>query len=274
MSTTAPSQMGRDPILNSHRPGTPEPDIMSSTVDLPPDPLLDSGSFIYPNSFAPTTTSASTITNSNDQTLNSNNNGEPIRDRQSTAPATSNGASESATTPEKTPLRRSAAAQSGTTAEKPPHRRSAAAVSTESPNWLPQGWKVEDRVRTSGATAGMVDKYYLDPSSGCRFRSKKEVLYFLEFGTKRKKKNSDTEMESLGSSGSSKQKKSGAKGKTSALNFDYFNAPEKVQWVLTANSEESNSEESWIPFIGEEKVPESVKKDWAKAYAAANSNGH
>ncbi|KAK4852465.1 hypothetical protein QYF36_024405 [Acer negundo] len=267
MSTTAPSQMGHDPILNSHRPGTPEPDNISSTVDLPPDPLLDSGSFIYANSFAPTTTSASTITNTNDQTLN-NNNREPIRDRQSTAPATSNGASESATTPEKTPQRRSAAAQSGTTADKPLHRRSAVAASTESPNWLPPGWKVEDRVRTSGATAGMVDKYYSDPSSGCRFRSKKEVLYFLEFGTKRKKKNSDAEMESLGSSGSSKQKKSGAKGKTAALNFDYFNAPEKVQWVLT-----NNSEESWIPFIGEDKVPESVRKDWAKAYAAANSNG-
>lgn len=39
-------------------------------------------------------------------------------------------------------------------------------------------------------------QYYIDPVSGCRFRSKKEVLYFLETGTRRKKKqteNSDAE---------------------------------------------------------------------------------
>lgn len=27
-------------------------------------------------------------------------------------------------------------------------------------NWLPSGWRVEDKVRTSGATAGSVDKVY------------------------------------------------------------------------------------------------------------------
>jgi hypothetical protein len=31
-------------------------------------------------------------------------------------------------------------------------------------------------------------QYYFDPVSGLRFRSKTEVLYFLETGTKRKKK--------------------------------------------------------------------------------------
>ena len=38
-------------------------------------------------------------------------------------------------------------------------------------------------------------QYYYDPASASRFRSKKEVLYFLETGTKRKKKkeNSDAD---------------------------------------------------------------------------------
>lgn len=28
-------------------------------------------------------------------------------------------------------------------------------------SWLPDGWRVEDKVRTSGATAGSVDKVYM-----------------------------------------------------------------------------------------------------------------
>ncbi|KAJ6964276.1 hypothetical protein NC652_002532 [Populus alba x Populus x berolinensis] len=54
-------------------------------------------------------------------------------------------------------------------------------------SWLPPGWVVEDRVRTSGATAGTRDKYYIEPVSGRRFRSKKEVQYYLETGTLKKR---------------------------------------------------------------------------------------
>ncbi|KAK2641043.1 hypothetical protein Ddye_022806 [Dipteronia dyeriana] len=62
-----------------------------------------------------------------------------------------------------------------------------AVASMELPSWLPQGWQIETKVRTSGATAGVVDKFYFDTVLGNRFRSKKEVLYFIEFGIKREK---------------------------------------------------------------------------------------
>lgn len=137
------------------------------------------------------------------------------------------------------------------------------------PDWLPAGWLVQDRVRSSGATAGTIDKYYYDPASASRFRSKKEVLYFLETGTKRKKKkensDADADADTMGS-GSQNQKKSGTKAKSSALKFDYSNVPEKVEWVLT-----DFSQGSWAPFIGDKKVPESTVQEWAAAFTALSS---
>ncbi|OMO67764.1 Methyl-CpG DNA binding protein [Corchorus capsularis] len=134
--------------------------------------------------------------------------------------------------------------------------------------WLPAGWLVEDRVRTSGATAGTVDKYYVDPSSGCKFRSKKEVLYYLETGTKRKKGTETSsgceEVPPVVSSGK-KQKKTPKKQKP--LNFDFHNVPEKVNWLLT-----NASADSWTPFLGDGQVPESTRQDWAAAFAAKTSS--
>ncbi|KAJ8636751.1 hypothetical protein MRB53_011018 [Persea americana] len=50
------------------------------------------------------------------------------------------------------------------------------------PDWLPEGWTTEVKVRTNGATAGMRDRYYFDPKSGHRFRSRKEVEKFTRTG--------------------------------------------------------------------------------------------
>ncbi|KAF5751443.1 Methyl-CpG-binding domain-containing protein 6 [Tripterygium wilfordii] len=128
-------------------------------------------------------------------------------------------------------------------------------------SWLPQGWRVEDRMRNSGATAGTVDKYYFDPVSGFKFRSKKEVFEFLETGTTRKKRkameNPDADMNTSGGSGKRKSKKSDSK----ALNFDYSNVPEKVEWVLT-----DSLQDSWSPCIGDVKVSEPSKRDWMAAF--------
>ncbi|KAK2647013.1 hypothetical protein Ddye_022208 [Dipteronia dyeriana] len=54
----------------------------------------------------------------------------------------------------------------------------------------------------NGASAGNVDKYYIDPISHYRFRSKNEVVHFLTYGSKpkRKKTNIDVDKEPLGSS--------------------------------------------------------------------------
>ncbi|KAG7949787.1 hypothetical protein I3843_13G080400 [Carya illinoinensis] len=143
-------------------------------------------------------------------------------------------------------------------------RRGAAAAL---PDWLPPGWSIEDRVRISGASAGTIDRYFLDPVSGHRFRSKKEVFFFLETGTKRKraKVTENSDADTLGSEGQ-KPKKSGTKSKSSASKFDFFNVPEKVEWVLT-----DTSQGSWAPFIGDEKVSESTMQEWSTAFTAVAS---
>ncbi|XP_058083112.1 uncharacterized protein LOC131231048 isoform X2 [Magnolia sinica] len=52
----------------------------------------------------------------------------------------------------------------------------------ESPEWLPDGWIVEVRTRKGGFSAGAKDKYYIDPTMQCKFRSKDEVLRYLAKG--------------------------------------------------------------------------------------------
>ncbi|KAJ7533701.1 hypothetical protein O6H91_13G060500 [Diphasiastrum complanatum] len=61
-----------------------------------------------------------------------------------------------------------------------PYQRPARII--QSPDWLPDGWTTEIRIRELGNTAGTKDKYYVDPSNGRRFRSKKEVMEYLQTG--------------------------------------------------------------------------------------------
>ncbi|XVF52854.1 hypothetical protein PTKIN_Ptkin05aG0052100 [Pterospermum kingtungense] len=55
----------------------------------------------------------------------------------------------------------------------------AAAKANECPEWLPKNWFMEVRTHKSGAKFGKNYKIYIDPSTGCRFYSKPEVLRFL-----------------------------------------------------------------------------------------------
>lgn len=144
------------------------------------------------------------------------------------------------------------------------------------------------------------------------FRSKKEVLYFLETGLSRKKRKmenadanndggnsnvnkavsrkllcissfsfcsllqgesrhpSDNHLcfwsfepvytQQADSSGGQKQKKASRAPPLPPPNFDWNNCPEQVQWVL-----KDASTNTWIPYINNEEVPESVRKEWAAA---------
>lgn len=62
------------------------------------------------------------------------------------------------------------------------------------------------------------------------------------------------------------KEKSSKTAKRSALNFDFSNVPEKVDWILT-----DSSEGSWTPYLGDDKVPESSKQDWAAAFTFLTS---
>ncbi|XP_075520030.1 methyl-CpG-binding domain-containing protein 6-like isoform X2 [Primulina tabacum] len=82
------------------------------------------------------------------------------------------------------------------------------------PSWLPDDWNIELRVRSSGATAGTIDRYYVAPSGKRKLRSKNEVLRFLAPGGEAKRKsNSVTDAGPSESPGSQKKPKSSSKRK-------------------------------------------------------------
>ncbi|XP_073291882.1 methyl-CpG-binding domain-containing protein 6-like isoform X2 [Primulina huaijiensis] len=82
------------------------------------------------------------------------------------------------------------------------------------PSWLPEGWNVETRVRSSGATAGSIDRYYVAPSGKRKLRSKNEVLRFLASeGEPKRESKSETDAGSSESPGSQKKPKSSSKRK-------------------------------------------------------------
>ncbi|PRQ34084.1 putative DNA-binding domain-containing protein [Rosa chinensis] len=233
MSASAAS--GKD--LNPNPNPTPSPPHQHH-LNPPPDgtldgadPLLQSGAFIDP-----TTT--------------------PTSDMEETGKAQPNGVD--SVTP----------GTSNVTADGSAGRAKAKGSDPQAMDWLPAGWRVEYKVRSSGATAGSTDRYYHDPVSGRRFRSKKEVLHFLETGTL--KKNASSDKTSVEGSASKKQRKSSTKPRP-AVNFDFFDVPAKVEWVLT-----DSSQWTWTPFIGDQRVPESTAKEWATAFTVftSSNSGH
>ncbi|KAK4606486.1 hypothetical protein RGQ29_000635 [Quercus rubra] len=243
MSTAETS--GHDPNSIQQDPKRPE---QTLAPELPPDPLLKSGTFIA------VAQDGTTAEPPPPQLRRSSDDAAPA----CLAAEKSNG--------EAAPVAPAPAPESAASmAETPPRRAPAPA-----PDWLPAGWTVEDRVRSSGVTAGTVDRYYFHSVSGSRFRSKKEVLYFLETGTKRKtrKPSENSDADTMGSGGQ-KQKKSATKAKTFPLKFDFSNVPEKVQWVLT-----DFSKGSWAPFTGDKKVPQTTVQEWEAAFTAFSSKNN
>ena len=134
MSTAETS--GHDPNSIQQDPKRPEETL---APQLPLDPLLKSGTFIAVPQHGTTAEPPPTpqLRRSSDDAVPAclaaeKSNGEAPPVAPAPAPAPGNAAS---------------------LAETPPRRAPAAA-----PDWLPAGWMVEDRVRSSGVTAGTVDR--------------------------------------------------------------------------------------------------------------------
>eukprot|EP00250_Pteridium_aquilinum_P035034 c8498_g1_i1 orf=180-1904(+) len=77
----------------------------------------------------------------------------------------------------------------------------------KSPDWLPKGWIVELKTRGTGGSAGSKDKYYFDPTSNRRFRSKKDVVEFL--GTTKRKRGRPRKSESVNAPSETKDESPG-----------------------------------------------------------------
>ncbi|NP_001316316.1 methyl-CpG-binding domain-containing protein 5 [Solanum lycopersicum] len=146
-----------------------------------------------------------------------------------------------------------------------------AEVSVERPTWLPESWRFEAKVRTSGATAGTVDRYYYEPVTGSKFRSKTEVLYFLETGGKRKKAITGTTGSGTDATPSEtppikKQKKSISKTKkVTSFYFDSGNPPQSVCWVQT-----DTSADTWTPSCNGSVVPGTRKQEWDAVFLSVS----
>ncbi|GMN24188.1 hypothetical protein TIFTF001_000451 [Ficus carica] len=248
MSAPATSAQNLDP-----NPPKSDPDRLARPVGvpsraglLPPDPLLRSGSFI----------DASTATS---------NGGGPFDDRKAQK------------LPPHTPEPRRSSGGSPAPSSESTARGKRKPTEAEL-DWLPPGWTVEDRVRTSGATAGTRDRVFLRFDNDSGFLN--ELLFLISllaygistilircraanFGRRKRFSTfwkQEVEKKPMDSSGEQKQNAS-TNIKGSALNFNFSSVPEKVQWVLA-----DSSGESWNALIGDKQVPESSKRDWLAAF--------
>ncbi|XP_074341945.1 uncharacterized protein LOC141679342 [Apium graveolens] len=66
----------------------------------------------------------------------------------------------------------------------------------ETSRWLPAGWTIISKIRANGATAGTIDKYYVEPITKKRFRSKIAVKKYLETGSMKKSNSASKVMSS------------------------------------------------------------------------------
>ncbi|KAK9755228.1 hypothetical protein RND81_01G011200 [Saponaria officinalis] len=133
------------------------------------------------------------------------------------------------------------------------------------PDWVPSGWKFKEYLRTSGASAGTRDKYFIDPVTNRRFRSKKEVFRYLENGmtpNQKRKPADNSDAHTLMKTDTPKRKKPEPKAKLSIENFKFDEVPEKVTWKLT-----DVYLGTWSPQTNAiDNVPESSKQEWHSAF--------
>ncbi|KAK1265209.1 Methyl-CpG-binding domain-containing protein 5 [Acorus gramineus] len=120
------------------------------------------------------------------------------------------------------------------------------------PDWLPANWLVEEHQRASGKRR---DKYYYDPQSNRKFRSKREVEDYLN-NVSPQTKMARTDAKSTPSSSSPAPKK-----RFSSRDDD---RPTKIHWILN-----DDSGFSWKPIIGEQPVPEHKRQSWESAFELA-----
>lgn len=134
----------------------------------------------------------------------------------------------------------------------------------QSPDWLPKGWFTELKTRGGGSSAGTKDKYYYDPVTQRRFRSKIEVLSYLETGIIGRYKPKGKSEGQVGQVG--RKRKASAAFYQYAASFDNSFRPTKVRWVL------NDTDGSWIPFVNEEHSVDFNRKEGERLFDL-NHNG-
>ncbi|KAI4334496.1 hypothetical protein L6164_019179 [Bauhinia variegata] len=163
---------------------------------------------------------------------------------------------------------------------------------------LPDDWIVEGKPRANVNNDGIVNRSYIEPRTGQRFRSLRAVKRYLN-----KENASTAKCKSWLKSGCGKKRAAGKNcslraasncstvaeedrltpkamklaihseqkinsGKDSkASMLEYSSPPAKIKWVL------SGSGGAWSPFLNNSVVPESVKLKWSKAFILSTNAG-
>ncbi|XP_017982431.1 PREDICTED: methyl-CpG-binding domain-containing protein 7 [Theobroma cacao] len=122
-----------------------------------------------------------------------------------------------------------------------------------SPFMLRHDWIVEEKPRTNVRYAGVIDRYYIEPGTGQRFRSMISVERYL------------SEMEASGAASEPSRPPGSRKKLKSAVEvdpmLDFTSPTAKVKWVLGGSGGSP-----WNPFMGESVVPEFVQQTWSDTF--------
>lgn len=131
---------------------------------------------------------------------------------------------------------------------------------------LPDGWVIEEVPRRDGS---LVDKYYYEPETGLKFRSRIAVQKYL--AEMRENVPLSTTLEELKENKPlSKMFKLYQRAKQSLPrhtvpeNSDkssFLSPPAKVNWVLS-----SSRGDAWNPFVAGTPIPDSVKQQWTQRF--------
>ncbi|KAL9265335.1 Methyl-CpG-binding domain-containing protein [Drosera capensis] len=113
--------------------------------------------------------------------------------------------------------------------------------------------------------------YYIHLETGHRFRSKAEVMSFLETGVTGQKKrtmNGAGESPLKNGSHSKRSRKAAPKISAAVKNFNFDDVPAKVKWELT-----DIHEGTWRPLLDVGvSVPESTRQQWAETFTYLTMN--
>ncbi|KAH0715825.1 hypothetical protein KY290_008805 [Solanum tuberosum] len=133
---------------------------------------------------------------------------------------------------------------------------------------LPDGWVIEEVPRTDGS---MVDKYYYEPGTGQKFRSRIAAQRYLAqmrenvpLSATLEELKENKPLSKMFKLYHHAKKSLPCKRNIVTENSDkssFLSPPAKVNWVLS-----SPKGDAWNPFIAGTPIPDSVKQQWTKRF--------
>ncbi|GAY38167.1 hypothetical protein CUMW_034640 [Citrus unshiu] len=127
---------------------------------------------------------------------------------------------------------------------------------------LPDNWIVQEIPRKNINYAGTIDRYYIEPGTGFRFRSRLAAERYLQEVRKSKSTTNAKEGNLLAHAKNSVCcEKDVLTKEANASTLNIASLPAKVKWVLGGPGGNV-----WNALMNESVVPDSVKQEWSKIF--------